>query len=312
MSKPPERPLEANLLATRIMAFIVENLRLKELAIVAEQNRPAFNDFVNFLAAKGYPSLHSFIHDADAAKAESTILEYLTRPFPQGISLYDGIARPYAQAKAKWLLVGWILRDAPEQRLRPMVSSMTGANTAQRQASLLNKLRSYVATIFPEESRWDWTAVSEVIIDRLEGSRRAIKGTLFEAIVRKLLTDLFKANNIDLKIGDAEIRLDGETYDVSILGSRGQILMPVKTRETMGGGHALLFTRDIHKSITSAHAAGYICLPIIIAESWAGDLSTLACEDHVYVNMNPNQVIQVEPELARQLAARLKAFQAIA
>ncbi len=293
------------------MSFIVENLRLKELAAVAEQNRPAFEDFVDFLRSHGYQSLHSFIIEEDGKKAESIILRYLQRPLPNNVKLFDGIARPYQQDKAKWLLLGWVLRDAPEQRLRPMIASMPGNNTAEKQAYLLNKLRSFVATIFPENNRWDWTSVSEVIVDRLEGSRRAIKGTLFEVIVRRNLKNIFDEQKLQLTISDAEVRLDGETYDVSVIGKNGRILLPVKTRETMGGGHALLFTRDIHKSISVAHDAGYECIPIIIAESWAGNLETLNCRDHVYINMNPNQIIQVEPVLAAELRKRLPAFKAI-
>jgi len=293
------------------MGFIVENLRLKELAIVAEQNKAAFEDFVAYLGSHGYATLHAFMLDQDSARAESVILGYLQRTLPNGIAVYDGVARPYRSEKGKWLLLGWIFRDAPEQRLRPMVSSMPGSSTIHKQAYLLNQLRAHVAMIFPEPSRWEWTSVSEVVIDRLEGSRRAIKGTLFEAIVRRCLQNIFESATLVLTVSDTEIRLDGETYDVSVIGSGGRILLPVKTRETMGGGHALLFTRDIHKSISVAHAAGYECLPIIIAESWAGDFATLSCKDHIYINMNPNQLAMVEPVLAQELTRRLPAFREI-
>lgn len=293
------------------MAFIVENLRLKELAIVAEQNKPAFDDLVSYLKSRGYDSLQAFVIDQDDQRAEGAILGYLQRRLPAGILMFDGIARPYQPEKAKWLLLGWVLRDAPEQRLRPMVASMPGRTTAEKQAHLLNKLRTYIATIFPEKSRWEWTSVSEVVIDRLEGSRRAIKGTLFEVIVRRNLEQIINGAKLTLKVSDVEIRLGGETYDVSVVGRRGQILLPVKTRETMGGGHALLFTRDIHKSISVAHEAGFECIPIVIAESWAGDFDTLRCKDHIYINMNPNQIAQVEPVLAAQLTRCLPAFAAI-
>ena len=56
------------------MAFIVENLRLKELAIVAEQNKPAFDYFVEFIIAAGYSSLQAFVLDDDSEKTEATIL----------------------------------------------------------------------------------------------------------------------------------------------------------------------------------------------------------------------------------------------
>lgn len=293
------------------MAFIIENLRLSELAIVAEQNRGAFDDFVGFLKSEGYASLHTFVVSQDSVTAYDTIFKYLQRPLPVGVCLYDGIAREYAPAKAKWLLLGWIFRDAPEQRLRPMIASMAGKSTVEKQARLLSDLRSYIGQIFPDPARWEWPVISEVVIDRLEGSRRAIKGTLFEAIVRRQLSSLFASNKLNLKISDAEIKLDGETYDVSIVGSKGRMLLPVKTRETMGGGHALLFTRDIHKSISVAHESNYDCLPIIIAESWAGNLANLTCKDHIYINMNPNQLPLVEPALASELEKRLPAFNSI-
>ncbi len=293
------------------MPFMVENLRLRELALIAAQNRPAFDDFVAFLLTQGFSSLHAFVTNGDTERTKATILCYFDRPFPAGIALYDGIARPYAPDKAKWLLLGWIFRDAPEQRLRPMISSMTGSTTGEKQAALLSQLVGYVATIFPGEAHWEWTAICEVIIDRLEGSRRAIKGTLFEAIVRRSLNAIFQTNLVRLTVSDAEIKLEGETYDVSVVGAHGQILIPVKTRETMGGGHAILFTRDIFKSISVAHNAGYECLPIIIAESWAGDLTALSCKDHIFINKNPNQILEVEPLLVDQLRNRLPAFRAI-
>ena len=48
--------------------------------------------------------------------------------------------------------------------------------------------------IFPEDASWTWFA-KEVFIDRLEGSRRAKKGTLFEVIVRELLEKFLKNKN---------------------------------------------------------------------------------------------------------------------
>jgi hypothetical protein len=76
----------------------------------------------------------------------------------------------------------------------------------------------------------------------------------------------------------------------------------------MGGGHALLFTRDIHKAISAASDAGFDCLPIIIAESWGGDLSSLKSKDFIYIGKNPNQITEVEPILAKELESRLKVF----
>ena len=74
----------------------------------------------------------------------------------------------YAQDAAKWNLVGWIFRDAPTQRLRPMVASMPGADFIARKTEILNIVRLFASTVFPTPEKWTWAVISEVIIDRLE------------------------------------------------------------------------------------------------------------------------------------------------
>jgi len=128
-----------------------------------------------------------------------------------------------------------------------------------------------------------------------------LKGARFEEIVRQALRKTFTEHSLQLKIGDGEIRVNEETYDVQILGNKKDILLPVKTRETMGGGHANLFTRDIFKAISVAHEHGHECIPIIIAESWGGDLKSLKCEHCIYLQVNPNQVEAIAPMLETEL-----------
>jgi hypothetical protein len=196
--------------------------------------------------------------------------------------------------------------------LRPILSSIQGNSLDERKARLLNQIREHVATILFEPERWTWAPIAEVIADRLEGSRRSIKGTLFEAIVRRMLTELFEKNKLPLSVGNTEIKLGGETYDVSIVGKNGTVLMPVKTIETMGGGHALLFTRDIHKSISVAQAHDQECIPIVIAESWSGDLNSLKCKSVISIDKNPNQILEVEPILKIELEKLLATFVTLA
>ncbi len=132
-----------------------------------------------------------------------------------------------------------------------------------------------------------------------------MKGTLFEEVVRRNLRVLVHEHRLPLTVGDAQVKIGDETYDVQIVGSAGKILIPVKTRETMGGGHALLFTRDIYKSILVATENGYQCVPIVIAESWAGNLDDLKSALYVYIQANPNQVAIIEPLLAEKLTGLL-------
>lgn len=283
------------------MTLNYDNLRIRELAIIADINRPFFEDFRGYVMDRGYDSIYEFISDPSDSAGFETILRYLNRDLPPSAILHDGIARPYPSGKAKWLFLGWLFRDAPEQRLRPMVASMAGENPNERRAALLDIVRKGLVSSFDGDAYWQWEVIREVMIDRLEGSRRAIKGTLFESIVRGILVDIFNREAMSVEVPRREIRLEGETYDVSLIGAKGTILMPVKTRETMGGGHAMLFTRDIHKSISVARDAGFECIPVVIAESWTGDLQSLGCEKTIYLNMNPNRIKSVEESLETEL-----------
>lgn len=285
--------------------LVVENLRLKELILVVNKNRPFFDEFVSFLNGYEYKDIHSFVSETDEKKIIEVVNTYFDTPFEN--TLFDGIARPYNESKSKWFFITWVLRDAPQQRLQPIVSSLTGSTTEKR-VWVINKILRFVSPLLPEKEQWEWPAISEVMLQRLEGSRRALKGGLFEAIVRTQLRTLFKNHKLKLSVTDKEVKINDETYDVEVIGSSEKILMPVKTRETMGGGHALLFTRDIHKSISVAHENGFTCIPVVIAESWAGNLDELPCTNYIYISVNPNQVDRINPLLEQELENLVSVF----
>lgn len=287
----------------KISQFVVDNLRLKELSAIVDQNKPFYDAFVSFLQSFGYADVAAFIHDKNPDAARSAIESYLTNP--AGATLYDGLGRPYTNGKAKWYFLAWILRDAPAQRLEPLLRSITGSSLEEKKVELINHLREFVGPLFPGSNKWTWPVVSEIMLARLEGSRRALKGARFESLVRRLLSELFVAQNIALTVGNKQIILSDETYDVQVISQKSKILIPVKTRETMGGGHANLFTRDIFKSISVAQENNYLCIPVVIAESWGGDLKSLNCEHLVYIQANPNQVEQVAPRLASEFETLL-------
>jgi hypothetical protein len=293
------------------MNKIPENIRLKDLAVITNSNKPFFDDFISFLKTEKYPSLYEFVIEQNSLKAKVVLQKYLARQLPENINLYDGAGRPYNSNKAKWLMLGWIFRDAPQQRLEGFLKTVPAQSSHERKAEVINQIRQYVADILPERERWEWWPIAEVIMERLEGSRRAIKGTLFEAIVRRNLQEIFSINNIKIAIEETQIKIGNETYDIKVSGRKGTILIPVKTRETMGGGHANLFTRDIYKAITAAQNNGMMCIPIIIAESWKGDIQTLGCQNFIYIDKNPNQINVVEPLLVQEITRLLPVFQQI-
>jgi len=292
----------------RPQTFVIENLRLRELVAIVAANRAFFEDFETFLRDQGYRHVFDFVVDPDDARALQLIQDYLERS--STATLYDGLARPYSNRKAKWYFIAWLFRDAPAQRLGPLLER--GGDVTRRQAALLNEIRKFVAPLFPDPASWTWPAVSEVILARLEGSRRALKGNLFEGIVRDVLSELFVEFGLELTIPEREVRLHDETYDVQVIGPSRSVLIPVKTRETMGGGHAMLFTRDIHKSISVAQENGFECIPIVIAESWGGDLSSLPCSHSIYLSINPNQVDKIRPLLAIELRRLSSVFAELA
>jgi hypothetical protein len=292
------------------MTFVLENLRLRDLVAIVRQNQAFHDEFVRFLAAHRYPDVHAFVREASDAKAVRVLEIYLATQ--STAQLFDGLGRPYSDTIAKWYFLAWILRDAPAQRLGPLLRSVDGDTLDKKKAALLNQLRKFVGPLFPEASKWEWPVLSEVMLARLEGSRRALKGTHFETLVRDTLRAVFEAHRIPLNVGDGEKRINKETYDVQVSVRGKTILLPVKTRETMGGGHANLFTRDIHKSISVARANGYECIPIIIAESWGGNLESLGCDYHIYIQANPNQTDQVVQALRSALEGLVPVWKKLA
>ncbi len=291
------------------MDFVLYNLRLRELVTIVQENKYFYEDFVTFLRGEGYGSVRDFVREPSDKRAMQTISKYLTRP--SQAKLYDGLFRPYSDAKAKWFFLAWLLRDAATQRLEPLLKGVPGETVIERKTYLLNEVRKFVEPLFPEAESWQWPAIAEVMLARLEGSRRALKGTLFEEIVRRSLRALIKKHGLPLEVSDKQVRIGDETYDVQVVGPAGALLLPVKTRETMGGGHPLLFTRDIYKSILVATESGYRCVPIVIAESWAGDLEDLRSELYIYIQANPNQVTAIEPLLAERLTDLLSLLKSI-
>ena len=146
-------------------------------------------------------------------------------------------------------------------------------------SSLIYKYRDNVKT-------FSWESVREVIIDRLEGSRRSIKGHEKEAVVRTALlialqTYYSEHSNYGIyttvEVADKQIMIESESFDVSLnllddsAITLHRILIPIKTRETEGGGHSHLFSRDVKSAISAAKnssADDYLVI-VIIAKNWS-------------------------------------------
>ena len=222
--------------------------------------------------------------------------------------LFDGGGIPYEHRSACYFYFSWMARDAATQRLRPLISRAKKNSQLSTKEIEIEALSNLLFFYRDRLEFFDWAAIREVTIQRLEGSRRAKKGSAFETDVRSSLAQAFSyyfqtrgnyGSYRDYKILDKPLKINNRTYDAAVELTRFDetvhyIIIPVKTRETEGGGHAHLFTRDIEQAnldILKVYPDATIAF-VIVAMSWSQD----EIEDlkkryaHVfYFDCNPNE-----------------------
>ncbi|MDM8561204.1 hypothetical protein [Candidatus Parabeggiatoa sp. HSG14] len=266
----------------------ITHYRLVELSQLADQAKP-FYDWVEKIAKKqtgSHKLLNEIILHASKEELSNIILCCYRETDENKPLLFDGIGRVYSHTKACFYFFAWLIRDAPQQRLAPLISRMRKLEDIEKVVAetdtlveLIYEYRNYVKS-------FEWSTIREVIIDRLEGSRRSIKGHHLEASVRTALITSFQnyfaiygnyGKYKKVKIADRQIKIDNHTVDVSaelipIDEKPSKILLiPIKTRETEGGGHAHIFTRDIIAAIRELKEDQhkYYMMAVIIAKNWS-------------------------------------------
>jgi hypothetical protein len=289
----------------------IAHYRLIELTKLADQAKP-FYDWVEKQAKRitgSHRSLNEILLTCSKIEIEKIIKACYDDNNDEKPLLFDGIGRVYSHNKACFYFFAWMIRDAPQQRLSPLISRMQKADGVTK---LLAETDSLVELIFEYRTivkSFEWQAVREVVIDRLEGSRRSISGHNLEANVRtSLVTAIQHYYSIygnygkfkNIEIANKQIKLGKHTIDVSadLTPKNGtekvSLLIPVKTRETEGGGHSHLFTRDIITAISDIKKEinNYHIVVIIVAENWsASEIATIDNQiDMIFhFNMNPNK-----------------------
>jgi len=98
--------------------------------------------------------------------------------------LFDGIGRVYNHSKACFYFFAWIIRDAPQQRLSPLISRMQKANDVKKFVAETDSLTELIFEYRSIVKNFEWATVREIVIDRLEGSRRSISGHHVESNIR--------------------------------------------------------------------------------------------------------------------------------
>src|SRR6266478_4235990 len=174
----------------------ISHSRLVDLAKLADQAKP-FYDWVEAKARrllKSSSTLDEILKHA--TQKDLTIL--LTACYGASAEanvpiLTDGVGRSYPHSKACYYFFAWIVRDAPQQRLAPLVTRVAGASGENRKDVEVQVLTALILQYRENVKNFRWEAVREVILDRLEGSRRSIKGHEKETIVRTALVAAFQA-----------------------------------------------------------------------------------------------------------------------
>lgn len=288
----------------------ISHYRLIELSKLADQAKP-FYDWIERQARRvtgSSKTLHEILHQCskdDLSRVRDACYSDTTDEKPL---LSDGIGRVYPHHKACSYFFAWMIRDAPQQRLSPLIARMRRADNVSR---LTAEIDSLVELIFEYKTlvrNFDWQAVREVILDRLEGSRRSISGHHVEMYVRtSLITAVQYYYSIHgnygkyrrVEIADKQIKIGKHTVDIAanLIPRSGddpiRLLIPVKTRETEGGGHSHLFSRDIITAISDlrAEVKDSHVIAVIVAENWSpAEINTLSAQiDMVFhFNMSPN------------------------
>jgi hypothetical protein len=290
----------------------VSHLRLVDLAVLADQAKP-FYDWVEkqFQAVLGRAeSLDTLLNRISLEQIRLSI-EFCYQASGNLPLLFDGVGRSYSHQKACFYFFAWLIRDAPQQRLSPLIVKITKNSGMMRIQAEIDTLSRLIVAYRDTVKTFSWEAVREVIIDRLEGSRRSIKGHEREAIVRKALImaiqDYFTAHQgygmyQGVEISEKQVTIGNETFDlgVDLLDAQSdvvnRILIPIKTRETEGGGHTHLFTRDILSALQAVQA--YLMV-VIVAKNWSKrEMDTLAdvVDRLIVIDVAPSEFITFDKD----------------
>lgn len=296
----------------------ITHYRLIELATLADQAKP-FYDWVEKHAKQvtgSHKPLSEILLNSSKREIEKIISACYRDDREEKPFLFDGIGRVYPHTKACFYFFAWTIRDAPQQRLAPLIGRMQKLDHIPRLPAQINTLAELIFEYRTVVKSFEWQAIREVVMDRLEGSRRSISGHRLEANVRtSLITAIQRYYSIfgnygsfrRVDIADTQIKIGRHTVDVSAdlapkMGAeQTRLLMPVKTRKTEGGGHSHLFTRDIITAISDikAEAGRYHIVAVIVAENWSAS-ELAAIDDQIdmvfHFNMSPNQFIGFDEE----------------
>ncbi|MDX1995278.1 MAG: hypothetical protein SF029_23040 [bacterium] len=290
----------------------VSHQRLVELTLLADQCKP-FYDWVEQIFQQELRStkvLDQLLQTASLPDLQNALtMCYTARDdLPK---LFDGLGRTYPHTRACYYFFAWMIRDAPQQRLAPLIQRIVRQSGKNRVVVEIEVLASLIYDYRGNVRSFAWEAVREIIIDRLEGSRRSLKGHQKEVIVRTALLTAFQTYYAqyqnygiyaDIAMTQSQMKAGSETVDVvaRLLDNEGRqvrrVLVPIKTRETEGGGHAHLFSRDLSAALSTMRTSSpndFIAV-ILVAKNWSPREVEVLSEqvDHLaFFDLSPGEFV---------------------
>jgi len=305
------------------------HFRLLDLTRIANQAEPFYRwvEIVFQRATHSSQPLEKLVKSLSLRELERCIRACYKEDSSSSMpKLFNGGGVPYSHRAACFNFFAWLARDAATQRLKPLIAEAK-RNIRAKQNTQIDPITLEVkvlATLLCEYrcnlQYFEWPVFREVALSRLEGSRRAMRGSETEIYVRTALAEAFSfyyktrgnyGRYKDFQILETPLKVNNRTYDVAAIltdnqGGKRHIILPVKTRETQGGGHAHLFTRDIEQ----ANQEILQLLPnsrivsVIIAQNWSLDEISRQEQLHgsvIHFDVNPNRFMGFDEEHQRVL-----------
>lgn len=265
----------------------VSHARLVELTKLADQAKPFYEWIENKIKIHtgSHKELNEILYELSEDEIRDAMIACFGSTDESKPFLFDGIGRMYPHNKACFYFFAWMIRDAPQQRLAPLISRMRKLDDISRQTAEIDTLAKLIYEYRDNVKSFSWITVREVVIDRLEGSRRSIKGHDLEILCRTALVTAFQTyyqthNGYGvyktIEIAEKQIKLGNHTFDLSVKlikkdNTERDLLIPIKTRETEGGGHAHLFSRDVVTAVTETRTiiSNAAIALVIVAKNWS-------------------------------------------
>lgn len=167
----------------------ISHPRLEELTRLADRAKPFYNWVEKVFQAQlgTRQALEEILRTSTKGQIEAGLLACYTADEQNLPVLFDGVGRSYPHHKACYYFFSWMVRDAPQQRLGPLIARMRRASRKTRMELEIDSIAALIFRYRSSLKTFSWEAIREVILDRLEGSRRSVRGHENERIVRTAL-----------------------------------------------------------------------------------------------------------------------------